>query len=164
MDPLDAADLRGVFVNTTKGAASRIPVPDLTGVRWEHLDFLGWRDPGNPGAAFLVTSYDGAPRGVALRLPSSKGPSKRQSMCSLCHTVHSSSGVALMVAARAGKAGREGNTVGTYLCTDLACSAYARGLKKPDRVQPHETVTAEAKVARLQLNLEAFVRRVVAVV
>ena len=160
MDPLDAADLRPLLVNTTKGAASRIPLPDLTATRGEDLDFVGWRDPGNPSAAWLVAPYDGTPRGIALRLPSASGPTKRQSMCSLCHTVHSSNGVALMVAARAGRSGRDGNTVGTYLCTDLACSLYARWLKRPDRVQPHETVDVETKVARLQLNLETFVRRV----
>jgi hypothetical protein len=160
MEPLDSADLRSLFVNTTKGAASRIPLPDLSATRWGDLDFLGWRDAGAPSAAYLVVPYDGAPRGIALRLPSASGPSKRQSMCSLCHTVHSASGVALMVAPRAGRSGRDGNTVGTYLCTDLACSLYARGLRKPDRVQPHETVGVETKVARLQLNLDTFVRRV----
>ena len=162
MERLDPADLRPLFVNVTKGAASRIPVPDLSTVRWEVIDFLGWRDPGNPSAAWVVAPYDGEPRGVALRLPSATGPSRRQTMCSLCHTVHSASGVALMAAPRAGRAGRDGNTVGTYLCTDLACSLYARDLKKPDRVQPHETVSVETKVARLQLNLETFLRRVLA--
>lgn len=162
MEPIDAADLRGTFVNCTKGAASRIPLPDLSAVRWDQVDYLGWRDAGNPAAAFIVASHEGEPRGIALRLSTGTGPSKRQSMCSVCHTVHSSSGVALMAAARAGRPGRDGNTVGTYLCTDLSCSAYARNLKKPDRVQPHETVSVETKVARLQLNLEAFVRRVLA--
>ena len=35
-----------------------------------------------------------------------------------------------MVAQRTGKAGQQGNTVGTYVCSDLACSLYMRG-KKP---------------------------------
>jgi hypothetical protein len=150
MKPLVASDVRGMFVNTTKGAASRIPPPALNGVPWVALDFFGWRDPGTPSAAWMVAPHDGQ----------AVGASKRQNMCSLCHTVHSSSGVSLMVAPRAGRAGRTGNTVGTYLCTDLACSLYARGIKKPDRVQPSETMSPEAKVARLQLNLETFVRRV----
>lgn len=162
MDPLDAGDLREYFVNLSKGAKARIRLPDVSETSWADLDFLAWRDAANPRAAFVVVSYDGRPRGIALQVGGASGPSKRQQMCSLCHTVHSSSGVALMTAARAGQAGRDGNTVGTYICTDLACSAYARGLKKPERVQPHETVTPEAKVARLQANLEAFVRRVVA--
>lgn len=162
MEPLDVTDLRALFVNTTKGAASRIPLPDVTATVWEDLDFLGWHDPRNPGAAYIVVPHDSRPRGISLRLAHRTGASNRQSMCSLCHTVHSSSGVALMVAPRAGRAGRDGNTVGTYLCTDLACSLYARGRKRPERVQPHETVAPENKVARLQLNLDAFVRRVLA--
>jgi len=162
VQPLEnASDIRGLFVNVTRGAASRIAIPDLSATRWEEVDFLGWRDARQPSVAYLVVPYDGQLRGLALRAPTGSA-SKRQAMCSLCHTVHSSSGVSLMVAPRAGRAGRDGNTVGTYLCTDLACSAYARGLKKPDRVQPHETVTPENKVARLQLNLDAFVRRVLA--
>jgi len=160
MHPLETTDPRPLFVNCTKGAASRIPVPDLGGVVWERLDFLGWRDPRNPAAAYLVAWMGERPVGVVLRSGTGRGPSKRQSMCSLCHTVHSSSGVALMAAARAGRPGRDGNSVGTYLCTDLDCSLYARGLKRPERVQPHETVTPETKVARLQLNLEQFLARV----
>lgn len=81
-------------------------------------------------------------------------------MCSLCTTVHSASDVALMVAARPGAAGRQGNTVGAYLCADLSCSLYARGRRRPARVQPAETLDVDAKVARLQTNLETFVRRV----
>ena len=81
-------------------------------------------------------------------------------MCSLCLTVHSTTDVALMVAPRPGAAGRAGNTVGAYLCVDLACSLYARGRKRPDRVQPEETLTPEQKVERLRVNLATFLRRV----
>lgn len=160
MKPVVASDVRGLFVNTTKGAASRIPVPGLDDVPWVALDFFGWLDPGNPSAAWMIAQHDGSALGIALRLPSARGTAKRQSMCSLCHTVHSATGVSLMVAPRARRAGRAGNTVGTYMCTNLACSLYARGIRKPDRVQPTETVSSEAKVARLQSNLDAFVRRV----
>ena len=158
MEPISPTELRSLFVNVTKGAASRIPLPDLGAAPWEALDYFGWRDPGNPSAAWLVASYDGRPCGVALRLPSASGPSRRQSMCSLCHTVHSASGVALMAAARAGRAGRDGNTVGTYLCTDLACSLYARGLK-PLTLPQGETMAVPERVERLQARLTAFVDR-----
>lgn len=43
----------------------------------------------------------------------------------------------------------------------MACSLYARGLKRPDRVQPVETLSVEARVDRLRVNLDTFVRRVV---
>jgi len=42
---------------------------------------------------------------------------------------HRGTDIALFVAAHAGTAGRQGNTVGTYICADLACSLYIRGIK-----------------------------------
>ena len=58
-------------------------------------------------------------------------------------------------------AGRSGNTVGTYVCADLACSAYVRGLRKLELPQG-ERLPPEQRVARLQERLQAFVDRAVA--
>jgi hypothetical protein len=164
VEPLTAEQVRASFINCSKGEAKRLPLPrDLAVVRWDRLDFLGWRDPGAPGAAYLVAPEAGTqegPVGLVLRLSSERRATGRKNMCSLCLTVHSTTDVALMVAPRPGASGRAGNTVGTYLCVDLACSLYARGLKRPDRVQPEETLTLEQKVARLQVNLATFLRRV----
>ena len=161
MTPLAPEAIRRSFVNCSQGVAKRLPLPrDLDALPWEHLDFLGWRDPGAPQAAHLLVPDPDGPLGLVLRLPSERGRGARQNMCSLCTTVHSASDVALMVAARPGAAGRQGNTVGAYLCADLSCSLYARGRRRPARVQPAETLDVDAKVARLQTNLETFVRRV----
>jgi hypothetical protein len=164
VQPLSPEEIRASFVNCSKGEAKRLPLPrDLSTAPWEDLDFLGWRDPGAPGAAYLVApeaTSDGDPVGLVLRLSSDRRATGRKNMCSLCLTVHSTTDVALMVAPRPGAAGRAGNTVGAYLCVDLACSLYARGRKRPDRVQPEETLTPEQKVARLEVNLATFVRRV----
>jgi len=161
VDPLTADQIRGSFINCSKGEAKRLPLPrGLDATPWEHLDFLGWRDPGAPAAAYLVAQEPEGPVGLALRLSSDRRPTGRKNMCSLCLTVHSTTDVALMVAPRPGASGRAGNTVGAYLCVDLACSLYARGRKRPDRVQPEETLTPEQKVARLEVNLATFLRRV----
>ena len=64
-----------------------------------------------------------------------------------------------MVAPRPGRR-TPANTVGAYLCTDLACSLYARKLKRPDRAQPEETLTVEQRIERVRTNLDHFVRRV----
>lgn len=162
VQPLTADELRRSFVNCSKGEASRLPLPKkLESTRWEQLDFLGWTDPGAPGAAYLVAPWRGEPRGLVLRVGTGPGRGGRKNMCELCLTTHSGTDVALMVARRAGAAGRGGNTVGTYLCSDLACSLYARGLKRPDRAQPHETLSEEQKVQRLADHLDTFVRRVI---
>jgi hypothetical protein len=78
-------------------------------------------------------------------------------MCSLCLTTHPGSGVSLMTARKAGAAGREGNSVGLYMCTDLACSLYVRGKKVPEgggRFQ--ESLTTEEQIERTLGNLSAF--------
>ena len=161
MNPLTPEEIRASFVNCSKGEAKRLPLPkDLDERRWDSLDFLGWTDPGAPQAAYLVAEWRGELTGLLLRLGERVG-AKRANMCSLCLTFHSSTDVKLMVAKRPGAAGRQGNSVGEYLCVDLACSLYARKLKRPARVQPPETVTVEQRIERLQANLDTFIRRVV---
>lgn len=162
---LTADEIRASFVNCSKGVAQRLSLPDLDAQPWDDLDLLGWVDPSGSGTSYLVTERpvhgsedDSEPIGFVLRASKGSGV-KRQSMCSLCLTVHSSSDVALMTAARPGAAGRAGNSRGNYLCADLGCSLYVRGLRQPARVQPHETITREVKVMRLRSNLTEFVER-----
>jgi hypothetical protein len=80
-------------------------------------------------------------------------------LCDLCHTAHQVTDVALFAARRAGSAGRAGNTVGTYICADLACSLYIRGLRDVD-VPQGETAPPEVRADRLEERLETFVNRV----
>jgi hypothetical protein len=47
-------------------------------------------------------------------------------MCSLCQAVDAASSVALFSALRTGPAGRKGDSVGTYICAGLDCSAQLR--------------------------------------
>jgi len=156
MTPLTAPQLRRTFVNMSKGEASRINLPELDEQPWNDLDYLGWVDPKAPMRAYLVTEHGGSLRGIGLRLSTeARGP--RKTMCALCHTVGD---VALMVAPRAGSAGRSGNSVGTYICADLACSLYVRGRRRASASLAEETLTPEQKTARLVTNLGAFVARV----
>ncbi|MFF4583507.1 FBP domain-containing protein [Streptomyces sp. NPDC001389] len=163
MKPLTEQEIRAAFVNCTKGEARRLSVPRDLGERpWDDLDYLGWRDPQSPGRAYLVTEVDGRARGLVLRRPARPAGQARRSMCSICLTAHDG-GVALMVAPKAGRAGQEGNSVGAYLCDDLACSLYVRGRKETAAgARLHETLTVEEKVARTAANLAAFVAQVTA--
>ncbi len=65
------------------------------------------------------------------------------------------------MAPRAGKAGKQGNSVGAYMCADLACSLYVRG-KKEVGTKLHESLTLEEKIERTLANLAAFVAKVTA--
>jgi hypothetical protein len=47
-------------------------------------------------------------------------------MCLLCQTPRSGDAVSLFTARRAGAAGRNGDTVGTYVCADLGCAHRVR--------------------------------------
>jgi hypothetical protein len=149
-------------VNCTKGEAKRLNVPrDLAAQPWDDLDFLGWRDPQAPERACLAAELDGRLAAITLRCPGPNPLQKRSNICSFCLTSHTG-GVTLMVAPRSGKAGQQGNSVGTYLCTDLACSLYMRG-KKPvvglgGRFK--ERLTLEEKIERTMANLAAFVDKV----
>ncbi|MEU7057214.1 FBP domain-containing protein [Streptomyces sp. NPDC046197] len=158
MRSLTEQDIRNSFVNCSKGESKRLPLPRDLGERpWDDLDFLGWRDPGAPDRSYLVTERGGRLAGVALRFPSSQRGFLHRSMCSLCLTTHRGGGVSLMTARKAGVAGREGNSVGLYMCTDLACSLYVRGKKVPDSgVRFEESLTLEEQIARTTGNLAAF--------
>ncbi|MFG2881399.1 FBP domain-containing protein [Streptomyces sp. NPDC048297] len=161
MRPITEQDIRDSFVNCSKGEAKRLAVPRDLGERpWDDLDFLGWRDPGAPDRSFLVTERDDRNVGVALRFPSSRRGFLHRSMCSVCLTTHRGGGVSLMTARKAGVAGREGNSVGVYMCTDLACSLYIRGKKVPQSgTRFEESLTVEEQVARAAANLSAFLDR-----
>ena len=116
-----------------------------------------------PERAYLAAELDGSLVAISLRCPGPNPLQKRSNICSFCLTGHTG-GVTLMVAPRVGKAGQQGNSVGTYLCTDLACSLYMRG-KKPvmglgGRFK--ERLTLEEQVERTMTNLAAFMAKVTA--
>ncbi|GAA2427185.1 FBP domain-containing protein [Streptomyces mauvecolor] len=163
MKAVSERDIRASFINCSKGEAARLAVPrDLDALPWDDLDFLGWREPSAPDRANLVTEHAGRLVGVALRYPSRRRGLLQRSMCSVCLTTHSGSGVSLMTARLAGKAGREGNSVGIYMCTDLACSLYVRGKRVPEGVggRFEESLSLEEQVGRATGNLGAFLAKV----
>lgn len=163
MDALTEDEVRASFVNCTKGEAQRITLPGpLDAIYWEHLDFLGWRDAKAELRAYIVVPRPNGPVGIALRVPQAKRKSLvRSSMCSICLTLHSSSGVANFVAPKAGPAGRDGNSVGNYICADLQCSRYVRGTLKSDAATfMEESLDPAEKIMRLRAKLEGFTRSV----
>ncbi|MFC9910628.1 FBP domain-containing protein [Streptomyces sp. NPDC127197] len=158
MRSLTEQDIRTSFINCSKGEAKRLAVPRDLGERpWDDLDFLGWRDPGAPDRSYLVAEREGRLVGVTLRFPPPQRGYLHRSMCSLCLTTHPRGGVTLMTARKAGAAGREGNSVGVYMCTDLACSLYVRGKKVSESgARFEESLTPEEQIARTTGNLSAF--------
>lgn len=168
MRPLSETDIRASFVNCSKGEAKRLAVPrDLAERPWPDLDFLGWRDPGALDRAYLVAPWpatggggEDSVVGVTLRLATQQRGFLHRNMCSLCLTTHGGNGVSLMTGRRAGEAGRRGDSVGAYICTDLACSLYVRGRKTPDTgTRLKETLTVQEQVERTRDKLAGFLTR-----
>lgn len=166
MQPLSESEIRRSFVNCSKGEATRIKLPaDFHDVPWADLDFFGWIDPSAPLRAAIVVPGDDGVRSFMLRKAErASGSALRSGMCQVCLTDHTASGVSLFTAARAGASGRNGNSVGEYICSDLACSLYLRGKRQPKLrlVRYGETLTLQEKIDRAKGRLSGFTQRVLA--
>lgn len=161
MKPLDADEIRGSFINSTRGEMKRMSLPrGFADTAWDDLDFLGWIDSGAPDRAYIVLPDEAGPVGVALRAATARGSRLRSAICQFCITAHAVSDIALFSAALAGPLGRQGNVVGTYLCADLACSLYVRGKRRAEVPQPGETLSTEDRIDRLTDNAHRFITRV----
>ena len=161
VEPLDEATIRASFVNCSKGEARRLALPGrLADVDWADLDFLGWRDPKAPANAYLVLPRDGKLIGLAMRAAAAHKSQFKSSICALCQTAHAAADVSLFAARRVGNAGKLGNTVGTYICADLACSLYLRRKRKPSTPNAQLTSTVDEEVERTLASLNKFVDEV----
>ncbi|NRQ49619.1 FBP domain-containing protein [Aeromicrobium stalagmiti] len=159
MDVPDISTVRSAFVNSSRSkAASMTPPASWPPPHADELDFVGWVDPKAPRRAYLaVAPVDDDVIAIELRLPSSPPP-RRQSMCDLCQTAEAPAGSLLMVAPRAGARGKNGDSVGLYVCADFACSLRAR---RP--LKAHETSVSglpDTRVEALVERVVGFVERV----
>jgi treble-clef zinc-finger protein len=162
VQPLSVEEIRRSFVNSSKSRVKAMTLPSrFTELPWDSLDYLGWRDPKAPNRGYLVVRRNDDVTGIALNTQATGRPRRGTGLCDLCNTAHHVTDVALFAARRAGTAGREGNTVGMYICADLACSLYLRGLRELD-IPQGETAPPEVRAERLNSRLEGFVNRVLA--
>jgi len=158
MRPLTEEELRASFVNAAPDELRVIEVPlSARTTDWSHFDFLAWRDPEFRGRGYLVAEVGGEPRGVVLRASESSSRA-RAAMCNLCHTMQPGNQVSLFTARRAGNAGAQGDSIGTYICTDLSCHDNVR-LAAP--LAPSEMRgSVDLKIDGTRRRTEAFVARV----
>ncbi|MGY1724559.1 FBP domain-containing protein [Blastococcus sp. SYSU DS0533] len=151
MTPLSETEVRRSFVNCSRGEARTLTLPqDFDELDWTQQDVLGWRDPKAPLRGYLVAQLDDGTVGIAVRAAESSMSSRTAAMCLLCQTAQPGDAVSLFTARRTGDAGRNGNTVGTYICADLRCSTRVRTEIPPwlrDR-DPEEVVAERAHELR----------------
>ncbi|MFD1715926.1 FBP domain-containing protein [Amnibacterium flavum] len=162
MQPLNESEIRTSFVNASAGEAGRFTLPGLHEVLWDQREYLGWRDPKAPQRGYIVTWRDGKPIGLLLRAAESSMRPGFAAMCSLCSTQQPANQVSLFSAPKAGEAGRDGNTVGTYICADLACSLTIRIAPPKYDMQPDPAEIVERRISTLQTRLGAFTDSVLA--
>jgi FBP C-terminal treble-clef zinc-finger len=94
--------------------------------------------------------------GILLRAAASKMSVRTAAVCMLCRTGQSADNISLFTTRRAGAAGRKGDTVGTYVCADLACSRNARVDKATASFRPDPGRTVEERIAGLRARLDTF--------
>ena len=157
MHALTEKQVRRSLVNCSRSEAEGMTLPrTFAETPWEELVVLGWRDPRAPLRGYLVVEREGRPVGVAVRAADTRMSSGTPAMCLLCQTGQAGSDVSLFTARRAGEAGRNGNTVGTYVCADLACAVRARSEIPPWlRERDPEEVAAE-RTAELEQRVHGF--------
>ncbi len=157
MRALTEKQVRRSFVNCSRGEADALTLPrTFAATPWDELVVLGWRDPKAPLRGYLVVERDGRPVGVAVRAADTRMSAGTPAMCLLCETAQAGSDVSLFTARRAGAAGRTGDTVGTYVCADLACAIRAREEIPPWlRERDPEQVAAE-RTAELEQRVQGF--------
>ncbi len=158
MHALTEQQVRRSFVNCSQGEAKGLALPrDFADLDWASLDVLGWRDPRAPLRGCLVVDGGERPVGIAVRAADTRMSSRTAAMCLLCQTAQTGDAVSLFTAKRTGAAGRNGNTVGTYMCADLGCAERVRTeipawLRDRD---PAEVVAERA--AELRERVQGFV-------
>ncbi len=127
MYPIDQSDIRRALINVSKSERAAVTFhADYASTPWDRLDFYGWRDPKIPARGYVVRQQDSGLTAVALYTPENTMSGARKAMCVICRAVDNASSIALFAARRTGAAGRKGDTVGTYICSGLDCSAQLR--------------------------------------
>jgi hypothetical protein len=135
-------DIRASFVNASLRERNGLIVPSLTEIEWDRLDYFGWRDPKQPLAGFIVVPVEDEPIGILLRQTEQRV--RERALCSWCEDVTLPNEVVFFGAKRAGKAGRNGDSIGTLLCERFECSANVR------RPVPPAYLGFDVRAARLR--------------
>ena len=159
MRPMSEAEIRTAMVNAAPGEAERMPVPGLHEVVWADREYLGWRDPGSPLRGYLAYWSSDRPVGIALRA-SEVRLRPGSAICSLCNTPQPAGQVTMFSATLAGDASRSGNSVGTYICADLACSLLIRIAPPSYDWLPDTSQVIAERMTGLEARLHAFGDRV----
>lgn len=154
-------EIRRSLVNSSKSETTAVTFPPaLHDVVWEDLEYFGWRDPKLPQRGYIIAQVDGEPIGLMVRAADSRMSSGKSLQCVLCRSVHKADRMSLFTAKRTGPAGRNGDTVGTYICADLDCSQHIRIPPLVTPLQPDPDAAVAERIAGLLERLHSFIGNV----
>ena len=159
MRPLTSTEIRDSFVNAGSLDPGRIPLPGLHEVLWDEREFLGWRDGSTANRGYLVFWRGDRAVGIVLRAASTR-LAGGSAMCSLCQISQPAGQVRLFTALRAGDAGEAGDSVGTYICSDLGCSHLIRMAPHGSPWDPNPETVVANRADGLARRLESFAAKV----
>jgi hypothetical protein len=161
MLPLPKSSVTGSFVNASRKVVTDLSFPaDFEGIDWTGLDYLGWTDPKLKRRSYVVVPGDGEPVGIVLRRADASPP--RRAQCSWCRDVTLPNEVVLYSAQRAGAAGRNGNTIATWVCGEFQCSANVRKLPSMAYLGFDVAAARLERIDMLRLRSAGFVAEVLA--
>ncbi|MBT0769381.1 FBP domain-containing protein [Kineosporia sp. J2-2] len=161
MHPITEKQIRTSFVNSTLRERRELTLPDdFADLDWDNLDYLGWRDRKFPNQGYVFAEIDDRLVGVIMRR--SDAVVRRRAQCNWCEDVLLPNDVVFFSARRAGQAGRNGNTLGTLVCSGFECPANVRVLPPPAYEGFDREAARQQRIEALQLNVYAFVSAVLA--
>ena len=156
MHAFSDAQIRASFINTSVRERNEAQLPlELDALAWDDLDYLGWRDRKFAGTCYVVADIDGEAVGILLR--QAEGMPRTRPQCSWCEDVQLPNDVVLFSAKRAGAAGRQGNTIGSLICSNFECNRNVR--KRPTLAYVGFDLEAERRrrIRVLQEHVRNFV-------
>jgi hypothetical protein len=163
MQALTEAEIRESFTNISEYELERMTLPGLHEIVWSDREFLGWRDAHAIHRGYIVYWREGRPLGILLKAAGSRTRPNISAMCTLCRTPLPGGQVTLFTAPRAGQAGIDGSTVGTYICSDLGCSNLIRIVPPRSEMLPDPDAMIASRAEGLTARLDSFTQSVLRV-
>jgi len=162
MQPLTEKLIRSSFINASRQEAKKLTLPEnFNDLDWESLEFLGWRDPKMPQRGYMVyTDAEGRTRGLLLRATDAGRKPGSAAMCEMCRDVTLPCTVGMFTTRRSGQAGRDGDTLGTLVCSHFECSTNVRIPPPKDPINPDPMVVVEQRILMLDERVNSFINRV----
>jgi hypothetical protein len=161
MLPLTATGIKAAIANASRKIVADMTLPpDLDKTDWAELDYFGWADPKMKRRSYVVVPVDGEPVGVVLR--QADASARHRAQCSWCRDVKLPNEVVFFSAQRAGSAGRNGDTIGTWICAEFQCSVNVRKLPSMAYIGFDVEAARQARIQMLRARSAGFIAEILA--